>query len=292
MSLTAYESKRLRAIEHWKTTKPDWGTRLMSGPGRVAAAAARTLVPVSLLRRTLGGLDRLAGRLSGADDVLRAAGVESLDALAHGTLETCDRTAARVARRAMLIGGSSGAVLGVGGAVGMVIDVPTLLALALRTIHRTAYAYGEDWTGEDARSLSIGVFALASANSMEEKQAALAALAGEHALLDAAWRDGIERVAERELAKEATQFSLQTLAGRIGVHIGTRKAKGMLPLVGSVIGAAVNANYLSDVARVARFVAQERWLRRRHPKLLAAKELLHVAPLRTRTDAGAESSSN
>lgn len=292
MSLSAYENKRLRAIENWKAAKPDWGTRLMSGPGRVAAAAARTLVPVSLLRSTLRGLDQVAGRLSGPRDVLRAAGVDALDALAQGSLEQCDRAAARVARRAMLLGGSSGAVLGIGGAAGMVIDVPTLLALALRTIHRTAYAYGEDWTTENNRSLAIGVFALASANSMEEKQAALAALTGEHALLDAAWRDGIERVAERELAKDAAQFSVQTLAGRIGTHIGTRKAKGMLPLVGSVIGAAVNAGYLNDIAKVARYVAQERWLRRRHPRLLAAGR--SVQPVDSDPPAGktAEPSSN
>ncbi|TJY59892.1 hypothetical protein E4T66_11965 [Sinimarinibacterium sp. CAU 1509] len=269
--LTPYEQQRLAEIRSWHAAPPDWGTRVMSRPSRVAAFAAQRLVPVEALRASLRTLDRLAGRVSGRRDVLRAAGAETLEQLAQRSLEQCDQLARRIERRAMLMAGAGGAALGVGGAVGMVADVPSLLTLALRTIHRSAYCYGEDWCESDDRALSIGVFALASANSMEEKQAAFAALRGNHALLDAAWRDGVERVAEREMAKDAAQFSMQALAARIGTHVGTRKAKGAVPVIGAVIGGAVNAGYIHDIAQVARYVLQERWLRRRY-----AREALEI----------------
>lgn len=263
-ALDEYERARLDEILAWRDAQPDWGTRVMARPGQAAAMAAQRLVPVSALRAALAGLERAAGRVASRRDVLRDAGAETLAEIDALSLPQCDALARRVARRGLILGGAGGAVFGVAGAAGMVADVPALLTLALRTIHRTAYCYGEDWLLPEHRALPIGVFALASANSLEEKQSAWAALQQGTALLDSAWRDGVERVAERELAKEATQFSLQTLATRISSHLGTRKAAGTVPLLGAVIGGAINAGYIHDIGKVARYVMQDRWLHRRH----------------------------
>lgn len=257
-----YEQARRAEIERWLAAPPDWGTRLMAQPGKMAANAARQFVPVPVLRASLRTLERAAGRLSDARSVLRWAGVTQLDEIAVWPLRECDQLALKVQRRAMLLGGGSGAVFGIGGAVGMVADVPTLLTVALRTIHRTAYCYGEDWQREADRSMVIGVFALASANSLDEKRNAWAALRDGQGLLDAAWRDGVERVAERQIAKDAAQFSLQTLASRIGLRLGARKSAGVVPVLGAVIGSAINADYLRDLSRVSQRVLQDRWLRR------------------------------
>jgi hypothetical protein len=265
-----YAWARRAEIERWLAAPPDWGTRVMSRPGQVAAKAAQRLVPVEVLRASLHALDRAAGRFSHPRDVLLWAGAERLAQIGGFELQRCDELARRVERRAMMLGGGGGAAFGIGGAAGMVADIPALLTLALRTIHRSAYCYGEDWQTEGG--LSIGVFALASANSFDEKQLAWEALRHGNALLDAAWRDGIERVAERELAKDAAQFSLKTLSGRIGLHLGARKTTGVVPLIGAVIGGMVNAGYIRDIARVARYVLQDRWMRRRLPQLEAEVE--------------------
>ncbi len=265
--LSDYEAARWHEIERWRAAPPDWGTQVLAGPSRIAALAAQKLVPESALRAAMRGVDQAAGWSSAQADVLRAAGVAGLDEVAALPLQECDRLARRVGRRAMALGGTGGALFGVGGALGLAADVPSLLTLALRTIHRSAFCYGEDWRDDAERSLAIGVFALASANSQEEKLSAWQALTEQGDLLGAAWRDGIERVAERHLAKEATQFSLKTLAQRIGLNLGRRKVLGVVPLLGAAIGGAVNAGYLHDIAVVARHVLQYRWLLRQHPEL-------------------------
>src|SRR5258706_3547246 len=123
-----------------------------------------------------------------------------------------------------MLGGAAGAVFGVAGAAGLILDMPTLLTLALRTVHRIGCCYGETPAADEERLLGLAVFALVCANSAEEKRLALNALRAEAEVLETAWRDGVEQITERELAKEATVFSLQSLARSIGLNLGKRSA--------------------------------------------------------------------
>lgn len=273
--MTEYERLQLEQLRRWEQESPGWGTRLLAKPGSNAAKTVNAVVPVSALRAALSGLNGVAFRYSGRDAVLKTAAVDELQQLRQQPLESCDRLAKRIERRAMVMAGAGGAVFGLAGVAGLVVDVPALLGLALRSIHRTALCYGEEGLDETHKATAIGIFALASANSREEKAAALAALRTRGDLLDAAWRDGVERVAEREMAKEAAVFSLQTLASRIGLQLGKRKVLGVVPVLGAAVGASMNAWYIHDISSVARYVYQERWLRAKYPKNKAL-----LAPIR------------
>lgn len=261
---TDYERRQLQRLRQWQAEGPDWGTRLLARPTGIAGKVVQTVVPVSALKAALHAVNGVAERLSSERALLQHAGVDSLAALRAQPLAACDALVRREARRAMGLGGVGGAAFGVFGAAGLVADVPTLLTLALRTIHRIGLCYGEDID----REMALGIFALASANTAEEKSEAIAALRADIAgLQEAAARDGLERAAERQLAKDAAVFSLNTLAQRIGVQLGKRKAAGVLPVIGAVVGGAVNAWYLRDVARVAQYLFQERWLLAKYPEL-------------------------
>ena len=262
--MNAYEQRQLKQLRKWQAQKPDWGTRLLAKPTGIAGQVVQKLVPVSAIQAALNGINTVALKLSSERSLAQAAGVSEIEQLRNKPLEVCDRLALREQRRAMAMGGAGGAVFGVVGFAGLAVDVPTLLTLVMRTIHRTGLCYGE--TVE--RDLIIGIFALASANSADEKTAALAALESELEDMDhAAVRDGLERAAERELAKEAAVFSLQTLAQRVGVNLGKRKIAGGVPILGAVVGSAVNAWYVRDIAQIAQRVFQERWLKTKYPDL-------------------------
>jgi hypothetical protein len=262
--MSPYEQEVLQKLRDWQAQPPTWGTRLLAKPSTRVSQAVQALVPPSVLQAALEGVNRLAHKLSDERAILKRANADVLEDLHLADLEDCDRLAGSERKRAMAAAGIGGTAFGAAGAMGLVADIPVLLTLALRAIHRTGLCYGERVAGAPEQRLPIGVFALASANSMEEKQTALTALRDEVALDTAAWRDGLERVAEREIAKNAAVFSLQNLARNIGVNLGQRKAAGTIPVVGAVIGASVNAWYLYDVSCVAQYVFQERWLRRRH----------------------------
>lgn len=262
--MNAYERKQWQRLHRWQQQKPDLGTRLLAMPTGIAGKAFQKLVPESAIRKALHGLNDVALRLSSERSLAAAAGVSDIALLKQKSLQDCDRLAKREQRRAMAMAGAGGAAFGVFGAMGLAGDVPALLVLALRTIHRTGLCYGE----RAGHELIVGIFALASANTAGEKQSALAALESDLGGSEyAAARDGLERAAERELAKDAAVFGLQALAQRVGVNLGKRKMAGGLPLLGAVVGSAVNVWYIRDVAQIAQQVFQERWLRHRHPDL-------------------------
>lgn len=262
--LSKYERKQYEKLRHWQAQPPDLGSRLLAGPTGVAGRVVQAMIPLSALQAALNGVSGMALRLSDQSSILKRAQVATLDELRAQPLEVCDRLATSQTRVAMTLGGISGGVFGVAGAAGMLADVPTLLTGVLRMIHRVGLCFGE----EPDKHLMIGIFALASANSVDEKQIAIAALRADITQLPgAAVRDGLERVAERQLAKETAVFSLQTLAQRVGVQLGRRKAAGVVPVFGAMVGSAVNAWYVRDVALTARYVFQDRWLREHYPEI-------------------------
>ncbi|MDB5987494.1 MAG: hypothetical protein JWR16_2547 [Nevskia sp.] len=275
--LTIYEREQLATIREWLAEMPGPATRTL---GKVRGAAAQTVqktVPTAALKLALDAAHTAAVRLSDRRSILRRAGVDQLEDLLGLPLETCDRVASAISRRAITLAGISGGAFGVAGSFGLIADVPTLLIQTLRTIHRVGLSYGEDCSGALQRRLPIAIFALASANDFDEKQAALRAIEQESERHTAQWRAGIERAAQRELVKDAAMLSLNNLARQLAKHLGWRKAAGTVPVTGALISGSVNAWYLHDVARNAQRVFQLRWLRQKYGELPGGPVLAHAA---------------
>lgn len=252
-SLTAYEQQQLEKLQAWQAEPPGWLTRRLASASGPVARAAQNLIPVPALKLALNSANGVAARLANADRVLKLAGVESLEALRDVELERCDTLAQKVRRQSVGLSAAGGVLTGVAGAPGLVLDVPALLTLALHNIHRTGLCYGYDSLGAEDRPYAIAVFALASANTAEEKQLALDALRAEQEPDAAAFRDGMERAAQRELGKSAAVYSLHNLSRQLGLNLGRRKAASAIPVLGAIVGGAVNAWYLNDLSQTARY---------------------------------------
>ncbi|MDP3294383.1 MAG: EcsC family protein [Nevskia sp.] len=261
---SSYEIDQLKRISAWRDAPPDQLTRFFDRALAPAAQVAQKAIPADWLRTALNGVQHGSSRLANRRALLRKAGVTALEELHEGSLEGRDLHAGKVGRHGAALAGGSGALFGVVGAVGLVADVPTLLVQAFRVIHRIGLCYGEDCADAELKHLPVAIFALASTSSLAEKQAALQVLERDAEADSAAIREGLERAAERELAKEAAVYSISNLAQAITRRLGLAKAGSTLPLLGALVGGAVNAWYLNEVATAARIAFQLRWLRRRY----------------------------
>ena len=222
-------SQRLAAIRAWEAAPPTAGLRGRGGiSNRLSSALTGTLkhaIPVAAIETALGTASDLALRSSARQGLCKRAGVAAIEDIRGLPLERSDALARHIKHRAMALAAGSGAATGVGGAALIAADIPALL-------------------------------------TEEEKQAAIQALratapgAPLPSLAEAAWREGVERLSERELTKQALAYSVHNLARQLGVNLAKRKAAAAVPVLGAVIGGSVNAWTIHDLARSTQFAFQ------------------------------------
>ncbi len=248
--MNPYEQRCREELERWRSEPPGVLAQSLDRVLAPAVRAVQAMVPESAFRAALEATDQVAARLAARQRLLKRVAVGRLEEVRALPLERNDELFRSVRRRAVQLAAGSGVATGVVGAVGLAVDVPALLTLALNSIHRVGYCYGYDCAQEGA---ALAIFALASANTLEEKQAAWEALQAQQGAASAALRDGLERAAERALGKQAAITGLQTLARQLGLNLGRRKALGVVPVFGALVGGSVNAWYMHDLCTAARF---------------------------------------
>ncbi len=227
--------------------------------------------PPSLFPRAIRGLARpvsfLTHRLVPAEAI--EAAIRTADWAASVTirrsaidhdfkdLAACDAAAADIRRWALGYAVTGGGAAGAFGALGLAVDVPATITLALRTARLIGLCYGFGDGTEAERLFILDILQLAGANGVEEKRAALDRLAADRASLSPDSWGRIVRLTGQNAGAQATARRVATV---LGVNLSSRKVAQVLPLVGAAVGAGVNAAFQNDVAAAARHAYRERWL--------------------------------
>ena len=122
-------------------------------------------------------------------------------------------------------------------------------------IRDTGRAYGFDGKGARERLFRLQVLELASLNDRDQKAERIAVLeagiAADGSLTEIS-PDDIEPIIEQAVERVSRALAIALFRRRVGA---------VVPLVGSVIGGAVNVSFQGDVGEAARFAFQERRLR-------------------------------
>ena len=205
------------------------------------------LIPASAVEAAIRGADWVAS------SSIRTASISH----EFADLEACDAAASDVRRWALGYAATGGAAAGVFGAAGLTFDIPATVTLALRTARLTGLCYGFGGVGEQERVHVLDVLQLAGANSVEERDATLQRLAESRTQFG---RDDWQKIAAMTGRATGSVMAIQRLAATLGVNLSTRKMAQVVPIVGAVIGAGVNAAFQRDVASAARFAFRARWL--------------------------------
>ncbi len=158
-----------------------------------------------------------------------------------------------------------GAATGTVGLPGIAVDVPSIITLALRTIHKIGVCYGFEAKTVNDNHFVYGIMSASSANSVEEKMAALAALRSiQVTIARTTWKKMAEKAAQSQMSKEGAILAVKNLAKQLGVNITKRRALTAIPVIGAAVGGSVNGWYIKEVGWAARRAFQERWLIHNH----------------------------
>ena len=234
-------------------------TRLGQGAERLTAPFGGFLarmVPPGVVRQALDGADWAAGLTVPSE-------ITSHDI---ADIAACDRAALRVQAWAQGTNAATGGAAGWFGAAGLAVDVPATIALAARNVRATGAAYGFVGDGEAERAFRLMVLEVATALASESRQDTIGNL---NDLARELSTPEAKIVLDRG-GRWVTEKIVERIARQLGVSLAARKAGQIVPIVGGLVAATVNASFQADVARAARYAYRQRWLIER--KVLPAPE--------------------
>lgn len=225
----------------------------------------KKVVPESAIRGVLDISSAAAQWMTDTSDIIRDGQVKSIDELRTKDLELSDNLADQVHNWAVGLGVLEGAGTGAIGLPGLAADIPAIITIGLRTIHKIGICYGYEVKSEVDQKFVMGILATAGANSIEEKTAALLVLRQVEVILaKMTWKKMSEQAAKQQLSKEAALLTVKTLAKQLGINLTKRKALSAIPYIGAAIGGSVNGWFIKEIGWTARRMYQERWLLEKH----------------------------
>jgi uncharacterized protein (DUF697 family) len=261
-ALSKYEAHQVELIRAWEVEEPGVVSKAVGFVTAPLAWLAQKVVPEAAVMGALDFSSTVAKHLSDQGDLLRDAKVASLAELHDLELERVDALANEVHDWAVGVAAAEGAVTGATGLPGLIADVPIVITLALRAIHKIGLCYGYESTDPIGEKFVYAVLSASGANSVKEKVASLAFLRSlQVVLMKQTWKAMSEKALASQLSKEAGVIAIRNLAKQLGVNLTKRKALAVVPAIGAVIGGSANGWWLKEVGWAARRSFQERWLR-------------------------------
>ncbi|WP_314622977.1 EcsC family protein [uncultured Selenomonas sp.] len=258
-TLTNYEEDQVNEILQWKQQEPSVVAKGLGVLMKPLAMVLQILIPNSVIRGALNSANDAGAFLADEEDICRDGHVQSVEELKHKDLAVSDRLADEVHNWAIAIAMAEGGGAGALGAPGMAIDIPALLLLSTRTIHKIGLCYGYKAVSEEEKIFALNILSVAGSNSMKEKQAALAELLILKNTLKIPWKKMGEKGMHGMFLK-----LIRELCKQLGINFTKRKAAQAIPIVGAGIGALANGDFIRDVGYAARRSYQERWLTENH----------------------------
>ncbi len=239
--LTDYEESQARAIALWKSAPPHPLSELWKMVLIPAAHLLGRVLPAPLVRFSIERAYDAAEFAAGQKDIELQAGVAELSELHKRPMEECDRLATRVGIAAELLATAEGVATGSGGVWTTLLDVPLVFVLALRTIIKVGHCYGYRLDQWKDRPFVLGVFIVATSNTLEDRRARLKQL--------------------REMEQfMLVQAQVNMVSEEVLSFIFQLEIFEDIPGIGAVTGGLLNLTFMQRIEHTARRVFQERWL--------------------------------
>ena len=265
MHLTKYESDQVAEIRAWKREEPSVVSKAFGIALSPITWLINKIIPESAIRGVLNFSSSAADWLTDTKDIVRDAGVNSVEDLKTLDLEKLDALSNGVHNWAIGMGSAEGGATGAVGLPGIAADIPAIIILAMRTIHKIGVCYGFEVKTLHDKEFAFAILAASGANDMVEKVSALSTLrAVEVAITKETWKALAQKAASNQMGKEAGIIGVKNLAKQLGINLTKRKALQAIPAIGAFVGASVNGWYIKEVGWAARRAFQERWLLENH----------------------------
>ena len=247
--ISSYEKRQFNEIVKWEDAVPGVVAQSLNFVMKPVSLVVQKVIPQKAIRGALVFSNWFAECMTDSKDIIRDGGVRNIKELGHKDLELSDRLANEVHNWANAIATTEGGAAGFFGIVGMVIDIPTLITLSLRTIHKIGLCYGYECKTEAYQQYIYAIMSAAGANTIQEKAVSVTTLqAMNRTIATMTWKKMAEKAMAKKYGLEAAIMGIKNLAKQLGINITKRKASQAIPVVGTAVGAAMNLAFINDEA--------------------------------------------
>lgn len=251
-----YEKSQVRAVVEWQNQEPSVVSKGFSMIAKPFEFVVSKVIPQSAMEGALHAANSAGQFLADEGDICRDGNVSDIEILRHKDLKTSDDLANNVHNWAIATATAEGGVTGATGVMGIALDIPAILTLSLRTIHKIGLCYGYRADTLEEKNFVLDILSAAGANSQKEKMSALVALQTLRTIIAKQTWKSMQNAGE----KEAMILMIKALCKQLGINLTKRKVLQVIPVTGGVVGAAVNGAFIRDVGYAARRIYQQRWL--------------------------------
>lgn len=260
-SMSVYEKNQYDAIKLWQGEEPSVVSQAVGVVFKPITYLMEKIIPSKAIEGALSGFNGMAQWFCDVDDIKRDGNVNSISELKNKSLELSDTLANEVHNWAIAAATAEGGAAGLFGLPGMIADVPTLITMGLRVIHKIGICYGFECKTEEDKQFVFAIMSAAGSNTMKEKNTAVLLLRQITVKISKeTWKQIAANAAVKGIGLDAAIIAIKNLAKQLGINITKRKALQAIPLIGLGVGAAMNAQFITDIAWAARRSFQERWL--------------------------------
>jgi hypothetical protein len=259
--ISQYEENQFNEIVKWEQKVPSVVSMVLNTALKPVTMLVQAVIPSKAIKGALVASNWLAESLTDSKDIKRDGKVNTIKELQYKDLELSDKLANVVHNWANGIATAEGGAVGLAGLPGMVADIPALITLSLRTIHKIGLCYGYECKTEADKRFVYGILSAAGANTVEEKTISVATLQAMSVTISKmTWKKMSEKAMSNKYGIEAAILTIKALAKQLGINITKRKAAQAIPVIGAGVGAAMNLAFINDVSWAARREFQKRWL--------------------------------
>ncbi|CAA2102789.1 EcsC family protein [Variovorax paradoxus] len=270
-NLPAYDLLALKQIHEWKHPSVGWLGKKLQLLNRPLDKAGDLLLDTpgvgTVIKKSVEGLTSICNdaaqwsvRPEAIFEEFRKAGHENVKSHADIVdlpLEEVDKVVGWLAAKYKGIAAAEGAGAGAAGALGLVVDIPALIALNLRAVGEYAAYYGFDTTRQEERLFALNTLGLASSPTDASKALAMSQLVR-------LAQDVAKKVTWNELEKNVFVKLVQEIAKALGIRLTKAKLAQAIPMVGAAVGGGFNAYFTSKVCDAAYQLYRERFLAQKH----------------------------
>lgn len=185
------------------------------------------------------------------------------------------------------VGMGTGAIGGFLGGAALLVELPITTTVMLSSIAAIAHDEGEDLDDLDTRLACLEVFALGGRS--HEDDATDTGYYGLRLALEIPIANASRHIAEYGLSRQAAAPALvdfiMVVSQRFGITISEKAAAEMIPVVGAIGGACLNAIFIHHFQDMARAHFTIRRLERKYGKLHVEAEYRRLSGANQRRDA-------